>query len=153
MLEEYRREYTDFHTAYMREYYLFLSGQKNNLKLDPIYDRYGDLFSRDSVTKLKQALEDTPGHFEADRVALQRLFNVAAEQFLENSVKDLTQEISEYEAAARIAVMGREMTFQDAAVAISSERDHQTRRAIYDERLAVIEASNDLRSERLAKLH
>jgi hypothetical protein len=153
MLEEFRREYADFHTAYMREYYLFLSGQKNNLKLGPIYDRYSDLFSRDSVTKIKQALDDTPGHFETERTALQRLFNVAAEQFLENSVKELTQEISEYEAEAQISVNGREMTFQDVAVAISSERDHQTRRAIYGKRLAVIEASNDLRSERLTGLH
>ena len=153
MLEEYRREYADFHTAYTREYYLFLSGQKNDLTLEPIYDRYSDLFSSDSVTRLKQALDDAPAHFETERTALQRLFNVAAEQFLENAVKELTWEISEYEAAATISVMGGEMTFQDAAVAISSERDHQTRRAIYEKRLAVIEASNDLRSERLAKLH
>jgi hypothetical protein len=153
MLEEYRREYADFHTAYMREYYLFLSGQKNNLELWPIYDRYGDLFTRDRVNELKQTLDDIPKHFETERAASQRLFNFAVEQYLENSVKELTQEISEYEAAANIRVMGRVLTFHDAAVSISSESDRETRRAIYEKRLAVIDASNDLRAERLKKLH
>ncbi|MFP5264301.1 MAG: hypothetical protein ACLGJB_20650 [Blastocatellia bacterium] len=153
MLDEYRREYADFHTAYTREHYLFLSGQKNNLQLEPIYDRYGDLFSKDSVTRLKQAVDDTPEHFETERAALHRLFALAAEQFLESSVKELTQEISDYEAAATAKVMHREMTFQDSAVAISSESDRAMRRAIYDKRLGIIEASNDLRAERLTKLH
>ncbi|HEX8185352.1 MAG TPA: hypothetical protein VF747_11385, partial [Blastocatellia bacterium] len=119
----------------------------------PIYDRYGDLFTRDSVTSLKQALDDAPGHFETERASLQRLFNVAVEQFLENSVKGLTEQISEYEAAATIKVTGHEMTFQDTAVAVSSEPGHKKRRAIYEKRLAVIEASNDLRAERLTGLH
>jgi hypothetical protein len=153
MLDEYRREYSDFHTAYMREQYLFLSGQKNNLQLEPIYDRYSDLYSWDSVARLKQSLDDLPEHYENERTALQRLYAFAVEQFLENSVKELTQGISEYEASAAITVFNREMTFQDTAVAISSEPDRETRRAIYEKRLAVIEASNDLRTERLAKLH
>ncbi|HVG21913.1 MAG TPA: hypothetical protein VNI02_22950 [Blastocatellia bacterium] len=153
MLDEYRREYADFHTAYMREHYLFLSGQKNNLQLEPIYDRYGDLFSRDSVAGLKKAADDTPEHFETERAAIHRLFTLAVEQFLESSVKELTQEISEYEALATVTVMHREMTFQDSAIAISSERERGTRRAIYEKRLGVIEASNDLRAERLVKLY
>lgn len=153
MLDEYRREYADFHTAYMRENYLFLSGQKNNLHLEPIYDRYSDLFSTDSITGLKQALDDTPDHFETERAGLHRLFTFAMEQFLENSVKELTQRVSEYEAAATVTVMGREMTFQDLAVAVSSESERETRRTIYEKRLALIEASNDLRAERLNKLH
>lgn len=153
MLDEYRREYADFHTAYTREQYLFLSGQKNNLQLEPIYERYGDLFSRDSVTRLKQAVDDTPEHFETERAGLHRLFALAAEQFLESSVKELTQEINEYETAATAKVMHREMTFQDSAVAISSEPERGMRRAIYEKRLGIIEASNDLRAERLTKLH
>lgn len=153
MLDEYRREYASFHTAHMREHYLFLSGQKNSLQLEPIYDRYGDLFSEDSVARLKQALDDTPEHFETERAAIHRLYTLAVEQFLENSVKELTQQISEYEASASIIVLDREMTFQDSAVAISSERDREMRGAIYGKRLGVIEASNDLRAERLGKLH
>jgi hypothetical protein len=153
MLDEYRCEYASFHTAYMREHYLFLSGQKNTLQLEPIYDRYGDLFSGDTVARLKQALDETPEHFETERAAIRRLYTLAVEQFLENSVKELTRQISEYEAGATIRVLDREMTFQDSAVATSSERDREMRSAIYGKRLGVIEASNDLRAERLGKLH
>ena len=153
MLDEYRREYTDFNTACLREQYLFHSGQKRGLEIAPIYDRYSDLFSLDSITRLKNNLEDTPEHFETERASLNRLLAFAVEQFLENSVKGLTESISEYEVAAAIESKGREMTFHDAAAAITTERDRPSRLAIYNKRLAVIDASNDLRAERLTRLH
>ena len=99
MLDEYRREYTDFNTACLREQYLFHSGQKSGLEIAPIYDRYSDLFSLDSITRLKKNLEDTPAHFETERASLNRLLAFAVEQFLENSVKELTESISAYEPA------------------------------------------------------
>ncbi len=153
MLNEYRREYAEFHAAAMREYYLFLSGQKTSLELAPIYERYSDLFTRDAIAKLNQTLEETPAHFETERMSVRRLLNFSVEQFLENSIKELTEQISEYEAAAKIESSGREMTFQDSAVAIATERDRLARRAIYEKRIAVIESSNDLRAERLTRLH
>src|SRR5215216_6245841 len=153
MLEQYRCEYTDFHKAVMREYYLFFSGQKNSLEIASIFDRYGDLFSAGALAKLKQELCDTPEHFETERVSLRRLLSFAVEQYLENSAKELTEAISEQEACAKVEWMGREMTFQDSSVAIATERDRNTRRAIYKKRIQVIESSNDLRAHRLTRLH
>ncbi len=153
MLDEYRRGYTDFNTACLREQYLFHSGQKSGLEIAPIYDRYSDLFSLDSITRLKKNLEDTPEHFETERASLNRLLAFAVEQFLENSVKELTESVSEYEVATSIESNGREMTFHDAAAAITTEQDRQSRLAIYEKRLVVIDASNDLRAERLTRLH
>lgn len=153
MLEEYRREYTDFYSAAMREYYLFLSGQKGSLELAPIYDRYADLFSADAISKLKQTLADTPEHFDTQRVGARRLLGVAIEQYLENSVKELIEAISEREAATKIDVLGREMTFQDSIVAIATERDRPTRLEIYNKRLAAIDSSNNLRAERIMRFH
>ena len=120
MLDEYRREYTDFNTACLREQYLFHSGQKSGLEIAPIYDRYSDLFSFDSITRLKKSLEDTPEHFQTERASLNRLLAFAVEQFLENSVKELTESISAYEVATAIELNGREMTFHDAAAAITT---------------------------------
>jgi hypothetical protein len=152
MLDEYRREYVVFNAARLREQYLFLSGQKSNLEIAPIYERYSDLFSTDSINKLKQSLEATPEHFETERASLNRLLAFAAEQFLENSVKQLTEAIGDYEAAATIELMNREMTFQETAAIIAAEPDRHERLAIYKKRLDVIDASNHLRAERLAKL-
>jgi hypothetical protein len=153
MLEEYRRQYAEFNSIWMREYYLFLSGQKTDLDIAPIYDRYGDLFTRDSIDRLKESLDETPIHFESERKAIKHLLIFAVEQYLENSAKTLTEAISEYESAATIEWAGQKMTFQDSAVAIRTESNRHLRRSIYEKRAEIIEASNDLRAERVTKLH
>jgi hypothetical protein len=153
MLDEYRREYTDFNAACLREQYLFHSGKKPGLEIAPIYDRYSDLFSLDSISRLKQSLKDTPEHFETERASLNRLLAFAVEQFLENSAKELTESISDYETAAAIESKGRKMTFHDAAAALTTEQNRESRHAIYKKRLALIDASNHLRAERLTRLH
>ncbi|HWP44865.1 MAG TPA: hypothetical protein VNO14_16590, partial [Blastocatellia bacterium] len=121
MLEEYIREYVGFCEASNREYYLYLSGQKSNLEIAPIYDRYGDLFTTDSIARLKQELENVSEHFETERSALKRLLLFAVEQYLEDSAKRLTEEISSYEGAATVEWMGRRMMFQDSMVAVITE--------------------------------
>ncbi|MEK6299314.1 MAG: hypothetical protein AABO41_01210 [Acidobacteriota bacterium] len=153
MLDAYRRDYTDFNSACTREYYLFLSGQKTTLEIAPIYERYGDLFTRDSIQRLKDELSRTPEHFEMQRTATGRLLVFAVEQFLENSVKQLIEEISEHESSATIRWKDSEITFQDAAAHLTTEGDRNARREIYAKRTAVIEASNHLRSQRLLSLH
>ncbi len=153
MLDESRRDYADFNTACTREYYLFLSGQKTSLQIAPIYERYGDLFTRDSIERLRKEVKETPEHFETQRAGASRLLVFAVEQFLENSVMLLTKAINEHEASATIRWKNSEITFQDAAAELVTERDRSSRQEIYARRAAVIEASNDLRLERLIKLH
>jgi hypothetical protein len=152
MLDQYRRDYAAFNAAYTREYYLFLSGQQPGLEIAPIYDRYGDLFSRDSIECLRNELNQTPEQFETQRAGASHLLLFAVEQFLENSAKHLTAEINEHEASATIRWKNREITFQDATAALATERDRNSRQEIYARRAAVIEATNDLRFERLLKL-
>lgn len=153
MLEEYRREYVDFNTAAMREYYLFLSGQKSALEIASIYDRYSDLFTKDSIARLKRELADSPVDFETQRAAVNRLLGFAVDHFLENSVAELTEDIGKYEAAATVEWQGRRLSFQDSIVAVQLEPDRELRRALYKKRERVIDQSNDLRAERLEKLH
>ena len=153
MLDEYRRDFAEFNVACAREHYLFLSGQKNTLEIAPIYDRYGHLFDANELDSLKLELAESSAHSGTNGLSIRRLFSFAVEQFLENSVKGLTEQIGEYEASAMVECLGRRMTFQDATVAITTEGDRESRRCIYDGRLEVIVASNGLRAERLQKLH
>ncbi len=153
MLDQYRRDFADFNVACARENYLFLSGQKNVLEISSIYERYCHLFDRNLLDRLSRELDDPSSRFEDERASIRRLFTFAVEQFLESSVRRLTEQIGEYEAAATVEWMGRTMTFQDLTVAITAERDRETRREIYDKRLEVIEASNAMRAERLVNLH
>jgi hypothetical protein len=153
MLETYRREYAEFNSQWGREYYLVLSGQKDNLELTRIYERYSDLFTREAISQLKQQLAEAPVDFESQRVSINHLLTFAADQFLEDAAKVLTEEISRYESQSSIEWKGQKIHFQEAYVAIKTEKDRQARQAIYKKRTEIIAASNDLRAERLEKLH
>jgi hypothetical protein len=146
-------EYVDFISALMREYYIHHSGQKEELEVSRIYDRYSDIFSTDAIEKIKRELEQTSEHFETERTALRRRLLFVMEHFLENSARHLTEEISQYESQANVEWLGRRMTFQESVVAVMRERDRESRRAIYQKRVAIISSSNDLRAERLSLLH
>src|SRR6185369_1149110 len=152
MLDQYRRDFADFNTACAREHYLFQSGQKTILEIAPIYERYGHLFDRDLVESLKRRLSDSDIS-DSEMLSIGRLLTFAIEQFLEDSVKELTEQISDHEATSTVEWQGRPITFQDATVNIANEPDRQRRRELYSKRLEAIEAANDLRSKRLLKLH
>ncbi|HJQ27666.1 MAG TPA: hypothetical protein VKA60_27530 [Blastocatellia bacterium] len=153
MLDAYRRDYAEFNAAVMREHYRFGSGQKATLDLAPVYERFGDLFTRDAIRKLQQQLDDTSEHFETERTAHSHLLRFAIEQFLEDAAKELTEEISAAEAATTIEFAGRTLTFQETTVAVAAEHERAVRRALDRKRLAAIAAINDLRAGRLLKLH
>jgi hypothetical protein len=153
MLDQYRRDFADFNVATAREHYLFHSGQKSTLEISEIYERFSHLFDREMLTTFKRQLEGLLTDSGTESASVGRLYAFAVEQFLEDSVKQLTEEISQYEAAASVEWLGREMTFQDATVAITTEGDREERRGLHRRRLGVIESSNGLRAERLSKLY
>lgn len=152
MLNDYRSDFESFHTSLARESYIFHSGQKNSLEIAPIYEQYGHLFERDAIDSLSRDIE-LPGRSETERASLNRLLAFAIEHYLESSVRELTEQINQFEATATVEVNGLEMTFQDSAVAVITQRDRDSRAAIYDKRLAAIDAANDMRMERIDKLH
>src|SRR5262245_49791015 len=96
MLEEYRREYANFNHHFMREYYLFLSGQKTELELTRIYERYSDLFTEDSIIRLKRLLDESSPDFELPRASINQLLVFATDHYLESAVKILTEEVSRF---------------------------------------------------------
>jgi len=153
MLDQYRRDFAEFYVATAREHYLFHSGQKSTLEIASIYERFSHLFDRETLNTFQRQVAGLGRDAGIEGTSIRRLYAFAVEQFLEDSVKQLTEEISDYEAAASIDWLGREMTFQDVTVAITTEADRQNRRGLHRKRLNLIESSNDLRAERLMKLY
>ena len=153
MLDQYRRDFAEFNAATAREHYLFHSGQKSTLEIASIYERFSHLFDRQMLNTFNRQVAGLRHDSGTDGTSIRRLYAFAVEQFLEDSVKRLTEEISEYEAAASIDWLGREMTFQDSTVSITTEYDRETRRSLHRKRLNLIESSNDLRAERLMRLY
>jgi hypothetical protein len=153
MLDQYRRDLAEFNIATAREHYLFHSGQKSTLEISEIYERFSHLFDREMLTVFKRQLDGRLIDTGTESASVRRLYAFAVEQFLEDSVKQLTEKVSQYEAAASVEWLGREMTFQEATVAITTECEREKRRGLHRLRLGVIESSNDLRAERLLKLY
>lgn len=152
MLDDYRRDFEDFYTSLAREHYLFHSGQKNLLELGPIYERHSPLFDKEAIERLSGEIA-VSGHSEAERASASRLLCFAVEHYLESLVRDLTEQIGQFEATATVEVRGRELTFQDSAVAVITEHDRESRNEVYSRRLAVIDESNELRKERIERQH
>ena len=152
-VEEYRQQYADFNESLLREFYLHYSGQKPDLELGPTYERHRDLFRLDSIDKLRQDLSYTSKHFETTRTSLRHLLSFAINNFLEAQVEKLTEEIGTREASAAVDWAGQLMTFQETAIAIANEPDRTLRDELFQARIGMIKASNDLRAQRLSKLH
>ena len=152
-VERYRHEYARFNEDLLREFYLHYSGQKLDLELGAIYERHSDLFSLEAIDALRRQLNDTSEHFQTARTALRHLLAFAINNFLEAQVERLTEQVSGHEATATVEWEGRRMTFQETAIAVANETNRSLRDDIFQTRISMIQASNDLRSERLSKLH
>jgi hypothetical protein len=153
MLQTYRDEFAQFNEAIVREDYLHYSGQKQSLELEPIYDRYGHLFARESIEDLKRELDRTAAHFETARAGIRLLLGFALEQFAALRVRRQTEEIAEAEAQATFRWDGEELTFHQSVHRLTTEPDPHRRRSLLAKRLRIISETNGLRSERLDAVH
>ncbi|HZS10370.1 MAG TPA: hypothetical protein VFD58_36410 [Blastocatellia bacterium] len=153
MLTEYRQRFTRFQTELRREEYLFRSGQKDHPETAHIYSDESDLFSRSSIGELEQALADVSEYRETERDAIRRLIAFAIEGGLAARVRELSAEVADYEARATIKVEAHTISFQAASAAIASEPDRQRRHELEARCDEVIKGSQDLRAERLERLH
>lgn len=153
MLDEYREEFARFHEALTREHYLHYSGQKSTLELEPIYDRFGHLVSRDAIDRLKSERDRLPFSFETARRGWDYLLTFAIEHRLELEARWLTEQIAASEAQALIRWDSEEITFYQAATRLATEADPKRRRELDRERRQVISRTNERRKERLILLY
>jgi hypothetical protein len=59
-ISDYRRDFAAYCSAFELAHYQHRAGFEKELHLEPIYERYGDLFTRDAIDALKRGLEETP---------------------------------------------------------------------------------------------
>ncbi|MBI3948990.1 MAG: hypothetical protein HY314_00835 [Acidobacteria bacterium] len=153
MLDKYRSELAAFQEALGREYFLHHSGQKKALELYPIYDRYADLFTREAIKSLKDQLESTPDHFERQRQGIKLLVAFVEEHFIEKQAQGLTEQIAQSESQATLRFDSKEIPFYRAPEVLANEPDAQKRRSLTQQRIERVSESNELREERLRRLH
>ena len=127
--------------AIQREYYLHLSGQKDDLAIEEIYERHADLFSREAVDALRP-------------LGNAKLLEFAAEGHIGRECRSEEAELARREAELEIEVDGASMPFRQAAVAQANEPDPERRQAIEAARNeATAEHLNPLLREMLDRSH
>jgi len=125
-VNDYRVEAEEFLSAIDREYYLHFAGLKDEYEIEPIYERHGRLFSRETVDDLREG---------DNRV----LLKFAAEGYVEQAVKDLSAGLARLEASLEVALDGDTYPFRQAAVVQANEPDPDRRRALDRARNELVE--------------
>ncbi len=153
MLTEYRHRSSQFQSALAREKYLFFSGQKAQPGTAHLYADNSDLFSRETIAELKEALAGISAYRETDRAAIHHLIVFATKGRLTLHVREQSAEIAADEAAATITWQDQILSFHEAFARLDSEPIARRRRELYVRCSEVISRIQDVRAERLSRWH
>jgi hypothetical protein len=151
-LGEYRRRAEKFLEELNREYYLHLAGHKPDLALEPIYERYDDLFGRDAVERIGEARAAAAGE---DELRLRYLHQFALDGNLGAATRELEARLAELEATLEVEVAsGEAIPYRMAAVVQANEPGADRRAEIESARNQVlVDRLNPLHREALERVH
>lgn len=153
MLTEYRNRFRQYQTALARAEYLYLSGQHPYSDAASIQAENSDLFSATTTTDLRLALAEVSDQRETDRAAIKRLIAFAVTGSVAAKVRELSQEITVYEKRATVHWQEQTIPWQTARDQMALETDRQQRREMFARCSEITRGADDLRAERLARLH
>jgi hypothetical protein len=152
-ISDYRRDFAAYCSAVELAHYQYRAGHERELHLEPIYDRYGDLFTLGAIDSLRRAWEDAPAHLETERSGLQLLLGSARAGFLEAQGRELTDEISRCEAAAVLEWAGERVPLNNVPKIIANEPLPARRRELAARWLDAQRSCNDLRAALIESFH
>jgi hypothetical protein len=150
MRTTYLDEFEAFSEAYNRAIYGHRSGRDPHLDLEPVYDRYGDLFRREALDELRAESEEA--FTERARKCAKHLLADAVEHHLAVAVRPLTEEIATHDALATVEWEGRDLPYRATGSMVTRLERADVRRELARRRERVVQEINDLRSERLEKI-
>lgn len=153
-LEEYRGRAEEFICELTREYYENRAGLKDTLNASEIYEKYQDLFEKESVLQLLRAIPSlSPDDPSGDSKRALYLAGFAADGFMDQAVKELTDRIISEETQAVVELGTKTIPFRMIPVVLANEPDPHVREELETKRQEVLRELNPLREERIACLH
>jgi hypothetical protein len=147
-LDTYRETAERFCEELDREYYLHLSGRKQSLEIEPIYERHADLFARETVEALREAWGRSGD--PDDRRRARHLLQFGFDGYLGQATKEEAARLAELEASLEIDVDGSSIPYRGAAVEQANEPDSERRAGIEAARNEVL--AEELNPHHLAAL-
>ncbi|HEY0377517.1 MAG TPA: hypothetical protein VGC87_11390 [Pyrinomonadaceae bacterium] len=152
-ISDYRRDFAAYCSAVELAHYQYRAGHERELHLEPIYDRYGDLFTLVAIDSLRRAWEETQAHQETERAGLFLLLGSARAGFLEAQGRELTDEISRCEAGAGVEWAGERVPLNNVPKIIANEPLAARRRELAARWLDAQCSCNDLRATLIESFH
>jgi hypothetical protein len=152
-IEDYRRDFAAYNSALELAYYRHRAGFELELQIEPVYDRYGELFTRGAIDDLQQELAATPEHRQTERAGLGALIGAARYGYLQAQAKDLTFERALCESSAKTTWKGESLPAYNVPAKIANEPLPEVRRELTARWLDALVACDDLRAARLESFH
>lgn len=152
-ITEYRREFAAYNSAFELAHYNHRAGLESELKLKPIFERYSDLFTKDSIESIKKALENTSEHQQTELKALRYLLGAAYVGFLEKRAREVTGEVARREGSLKISWDGETFSIHKAAVVLANETSSSRRRELYLRWADAIASCSDLHAARFEEFY
>lgn len=152
-VSDYRRDYAAYCSAIELARYQHRAGFERELNLEPIYDRYGDLFTRDAINDLERADGETPEQRETERASLNKLLAVARAGYLNARGRELTDDLARCLSAASVEWNDESVPLNSIPKIISNEAVASRRHELAARWLGAHRTCHDLRTARLESFH
>jgi hypothetical protein len=152
-VSDYRRDYAAYCSALELAHYQHRAGFERELNLEPIYDRYGDLFTRDAIDDLERAYRETPEHRETERASLNKLIAAARVAYLDARARELTDELARCTSSTFVEWNDESVPLNSVPKIISNEVVASRRRELAARWTGALRTCDDLRGARLESFH
>lgn len=130
-LDDYREQADRFIAAIDEEYYLHFAGHKDELALEPIYERFADLTSLEMANRVGSAVD-------GDR-RIRELWKFACSGHLGALTREQEEKTARVEAELTATVDGEEIPFRMIRPTIANEPDRDKRKRLEQARNALTE--------------
>lgn len=148
-LTEYRDRFAAFQSEFEQQRFLILTQQDGELEY--LHSEFSDLFSRSSIQELKRELDEAK--YENDRAGIKILYQYAVNGSINAGVREIEAEIKETETRSKIRWEGASISLSEATKLLKKDLPRHHRLELFSRRNDVIKVGNDLRAERLEKIH
>jgi len=153
-LAAYRTEAETFTAELGEEYHAHFAGLRAEFDVEPIYARHADLFTADTVARLREQADAAAARGEDAARRARMLLDFAVEGHLGLVATDLEAELAQREAGLVLSIDGdgAAIPFREATIVQANEPDRTRRTAIERARLEATETQlNPLYREMLER--
>ncbi|MDT5059605.1 MAG: hypothetical protein QOH63_64 [Acidobacteriota bacterium] len=152
-VSDYRSDYAAYCSTLELAHYRHRAGLERELNLEPIYDRYGGLFTLSAIDDLEHYRQETPEHRETERAGLHKLSGSVRLGYLEAQARELTDEIARCASSAYVGWSGESVPVNNVPKLISNEPIASRRRELSARWIDALRVCDDLRAARLESFH